>query len=431
LSVAISTGFHSLVELLLRHEVNQKVKNDALQLALMLDRPPFIELAVAHGAEVGSVPFLHVLLTGDRAVVASFLERGADPIAGHPFAHAFCQLRAKTTLGSYLDCRRNRPDLAEQLQEQADMALRQFCQEGKLKWVCLLMWAGANPRSRGPALDDAGHIEDPEWHTTALHEACRSDNVEILKRLKPTRADDLAGMLERAAFYAHHDILAYLLELGANPNDKADGGSSALETCIQHLGWEDFDRIRYNHGANYVTPGHKVSKGREAIKLLLRYGAMWRPEPSTLNRTRRVLYRTEPEVTVELIGLLLSQEKGQDAVRELLRVPQMRQHVASCDRQPSRLGISIDGRPRSEVQTAPAPSSYVLANYDRRQLYEEVWSEPTQAVARRYGISDVALSKVCKQLQIPKPPRGYWAKKQSGRPVPRRPRLPTLPRSSR
>ena len=274
LSVAISTGFHSLVELLLRHEENQKVKNDTLQLALMLDRPPFIELAVAHGAEVGSVPFLHVLLTGNRAVVASFLERGANPIAGHPFAHAFCQLRAKTTLGSYLDCRRIRPDLAEQLQEQADMALRQFCQEGKLKWVCLLIWAGANPRSRGPALDDADHGEDPEWHTTALNEASASGNVKLLKRLGANSSDDLAGMLERAAYSARTDVLAYLLDLGAKPNDKPDGGSTALESCIRHLGWEDFDRVRYGYGPTYQSPAHKVSNGRAAVKLLLQHGAI-------------------------------------------------------------------------------------------------------------------------------------------------------------
>jgi hypothetical protein len=43
------------------------------------------------------------------------------------------------------------------------MALRQFCQEGNLKWVSLLIWAGANPRSSGPALDDADHINDPGW----------------------------------------------------------------------------------------------------------------------------------------------------------------------------------------------------------------------------------------------------------------------------
>ena len=51
--------------------------------------------------------------------------------------------------------------------------------------VSLLMWAGANPRSRGPALDDVEHLEDPEQLTTALHEACAAGNVESLKRLKP------------------------------------------------------------------------------------------------------------------------------------------------------------------------------------------------------------------------------------------------------
>jgi hypothetical protein len=59
--------------------------------------------------------------------------------------------------------------------------------------VSLLMWAGANPRSRGPALDDADHIEDAEWHTTALAEACYSGSVESLKRLKPSTTDDLCA----------------------------------------------------------------------------------------------------------------------------------------------------------------------------------------------------------------------------------------------
>ena len=137
-------------------------------------------------------------------------------------------------------------------------------------------------------------------------------------------------------------------------------------------------------------------------------------------------------MTIELIGMLLSHEKGQDAVRELLRVPQMRQHLASCARQLSELGITLDGTLPLGFPPHTAPVLlYVVARYDRERLYEEVWSEPTQAVARRYGISDVALTKVCKQLQIPEAPERYWAKKQTGRRVPRRPRLPTLPRSSR
>jgi hypothetical protein len=78
-----------------------------------------------------------------------------------------------------LDCRRSRPELSDQLQEQADLALRQFCQEGSVKWVSLLMWAGANPRSRGPVLDDVEHIDDADWHTTAMHEACASGTFGV------------------------------------------------------------------------------------------------------------------------------------------------------------------------------------------------------------------------------------------------------------
>lgn len=52
--------------------------------------------------------------------------------------------------------------------------------------------------------------------------------------------------------------------------------------------------------------------------------------------------------------------------------------------------------------------------YERNTLYEEVWQEPMRDVAKRYGISDVMLKKVCKQLDVPTPPRGYWAKVQAG-----------------
>jgi len=144
-----------------------------------------------------------------------------------------------------------------------------------------------------------------------------------------------------------------------------------------------------------------------------------------LNDTRRILYRIEPDRTVQLIGLLLKSADGENGVRELLRIPRMRQHVASCDRQLACLGLTLDGRRRPENQTT-APSAYMLSQYDGERLYEEVWSEPTQSVARRYGISDVALSKVCKQLQVPKPPRGYWAKKDAGHRVARPPKLPPL-----
>jgi predicted transcriptional regulator of viral defense system len=48
--------------------------------------------------------------------------------------------------------------------------------------------------------------------------------------------------------------------------------------------------------------------------------------------------------------------------------------------------------------------------WDRNLLLQEVWSEPLKHVARRYGVSDVALAKRCKKLDIDLPGRGYWAK---------------------
>ncbi len=50
----------------------------------------------------------------------------------------------------------------------------------------------------------------------------------------------------------------------------------------------------------------------------------------------------------------------------------------------------------------------------RKLLYDQVWSDPMCHVAKRYGISDVGLAKICRKHKIPCPPRGYWAKKGAG-----------------
>jgi hypothetical protein len=57
----------------------------------------------------------------------------------------------------------------------------------------------------------------------------------------------------------------------------------------------------------------------------------------------------------------------------------------------------------------------------REQLYEQVWTIPTQTLAKQYGISDVGLSKICRRLNVPKPGLGYWAKVDAGQGPPRTP----------
>lgn len=53
----------------------------------------------------------------------------------------------------------------------------------------------------------------------------------------------------------------------------------------------------------------------------------------------------------------------------------------------------------------------------RDQLYELVWSEAMQKLARQIGISDVAIAKNCRKAGIPVPERGYWNKAQAGKSV--------------
>lgn len=50
----------------------------------------------------------------------------------------------------------------------------------------------------------------------------------------------------------------------------------------------------------------------------------------------------------------------------------------------------------------------------RSELFTLVWSEPVVKIARRLGISDRGLAKICTRHNIPLPPRGYWARVKSG-----------------
>lgn len=55
----------------------------------------------------------------------------------------------------------------------------------------------------------------------------------------------------------------------------------------------------------------------------------------------------------------------------------------------------------------------------REDLFKQVWELPMTKVSADYGISDVALKKICDKHRIPVPGRGYWAKKAAGKRVER------------
>jgi hypothetical protein len=433
LEVALDTGFHSLVELLVRNETSQELKDEALQQAVSLKRLDFIELLVSYGAEVSSAPFIEVLRIWEPTIIRYFIDHGADFITDSPFAFAFGE-KIRTALRPWRECREKYPNLAPQLQEQADRALRDFCFKGDLKWVSLLMWAGADPRSSGPTLDD--YDDDPDGYETALHAATYSKDFQILKRLKPdAKRDDIDTLLTNAAGGGRASLVEYLLELGAKPNQKPNGGSAALDDCLRGFRYEaPINFYQTDYGRRSKASKYKVSERLKTVQLLLEQRALWRPDDKyQLTEARRGLFECEPDVTLELVERMMKNGACDEGmIHNLLRTPAMKKHLAPVSRNFARLGFDVRTKEQigEEEWREEAHRKWILrdlmSRYNREKIYEEIWAEPILHVAKRYSMSDVGLGKVCKKLKIPRPGLGYWAKKAAGKPIPKRPPLPDL-----
>ncbi len=66
-----------------------------------------------------------------------------------------------------------------------------------------------------------------------------------------------------------------------------------------------------------------------------------------------------------------------------------------------------------------------MARITRETLYEQIWEQPMTTVAKQYDVSSNYLARICEQLKIPRPNRGYWAKQVVGQKVRKMP-LPEL-----
>jgi hypothetical protein len=75
----------------------------------------------------------------------------------------------------------------------------------------------------------------------------------------------------------------------------------------------------------------------------------------------------------------------------------MRAHLAPCVSQFQRIGFDLRTKEQRE-RDAQAEERYrrqavldLAREYNRENLFEEVWSEPMRDLAKKYHLSDVAL----------------------------------------
>lgn len=59
--------------------------------------------------------------------------------------------------------------------------------------------------------------------------------------------------------------------------------------------------------------------------------------------------------------------------------------------------------------------------FNREELYNQLWEKPMTKIAKDYNISLYQLTKVCDELEIPRPESGYWSKLRNGYKIKQKP----------
>ncbi|MNF62602.1 hypothetical protein D3C85_840350 [compost metagenome] len=75
----------------------------------------------------------------------------------------------------------------------------------------------------------------------------------------------------------------------------------------------------------------------------------------------------------------------------------------------------------SSVEVFEQPGSSPSGPITREELYAEVWQRPMTKIAERYGVSSSFMARVCTRMNVPRPPRGHWAKLENGKSSPQPP----------
>lgn len=105
-----------------------------------------------------------------------------------------------------------------------------------------------------------------------------------------------------------------------------------------------------------------------------------------------------------LAATVASNKYNRQRLLRFAEICYVKQAVAAAEK--SRLHPKAT-KPKGKAEEFAAPGRV----WDREVLDKEVWVEPIRQLAKKYGVSDVAIHKRCKKMGIKLPGRGYWAKK--------------------
>jgi len=401
LQIALESGQHSLVFLLLRSGYRLELERHApLDIALHTRRWDLVDLLLEWGADLNSADVYTVLNTYNAKLYERFWAAGYDLTDRHEMGAILGHSTSNRPLLGFV--KRHRTE-DPKIQQELNIALGSHVRAGKEKGVNLCLWAGADPHAPTPNPEfdlyenaDAEAEEECFIGCSAIQEAASYGELNILKRLGPDPARDNFDELYR---YAKYESIIEFLSTIHPPKDL----TSILSWHLRWLG----DRFPWS-----------VRSGTGNIEFLLKCGVRWaETNHERLREIRRCLLKIDDYDLKRIMRCLMRPEVcAPETYQELVRTPRIQERL---------LSLGIMKKFVSERDKRKQEIERLLMRYDRQELYEQVWLEPVQHVAKSYEISDVRLGKICRILQVPVPPRGYWARVRNGYTM-RQPLLPKL-----
>jgi len=343
LEYSLNFGFHSMVEVLL--DGGASIRGEGtfcpMESALTNRRFDLIQLLVDHGFDPKSVPMGSVFATWDSEIMTYFIERGADVETEMPLARALCN-RIRTTLGIFKKYR----ERFTSFQEQANVALRHHCKEGNMKWVSLLIWAGADPLAPGESEPNAE--PDPgDCGLSALGFAALYEHYEVFSLKKVAIPVDHPVTRELLRYGCDQDglpLIEKLLDKGLDPNDQENGGCSAIQQLLERLEWYRRHNLFSWDSKDRNGDSERAREQMKAIHVLAKHGAHWRPsDVRETNSARRSLLKMIPDYTIEFAWIMKKYGGcSKEDIDALTKTPTMRRHLS---RQIGRLREIIDDWP--------------------------------------------------------------------------------------
>lgn len=401
LQLVLETGQHSLSSLLLSKGYRLDLERyQPLNLALQAHRWDLFDLLLEWGADLKTVDVSTVLNTYNAEIYERFWAAGYDLTAGHEMAAILGHSTSNRPLLGFV--KRHRPE-EPKIQHELNLALGYHAKEGNERGVNLCLWAGADPHSPASdteldvsSNDEAENGEEPFSGWSAIEQAASHGNLNILKRLGPDPARDNFANLYR---YAKDGSIIAFLSTIQRPKDLTPILSWHLQWVANPLPW-----------ALYAGTG--------TIEAALACKVRWEEDNrERIADIRRSLLKLSDYNFKPIMSMLRRAEIcAPETYVELIRTPTIQTRL---------LTLGLMKKPVSQHEKRKQEFVRFASRYDRTKLYDQVWVQPVQEVAKTYKISGVMLGKVCRKLQVPVPPRGYWARVQSGYTM-KKPFLPKL-----